>query len=77
MCVSYSLFLPMPIIPTSNYFCSYVRWWLQVLNEVQGFLRFLDDVYATFGLEYTMALSTRPESYLVSLQAWLLILCKF
>lgn len=37
----------------------------QVMSEVQGFLKFLDEVYATFGLEYSMALSTRPESYLV------------
>jgi threonyl-tRNA synthetase len=36
------------------------------MTEVQGFLRLLDDVYSTFGLEYSMALSTRPESYLVS-----------
>jgi hypothetical protein len=39
--------------------------WVQVMTEVQGFLRLLDDVYSTFGLEYSMALSTRPESYLV------------
>ncbi len=38
----------------------------QVMSEVQGFLKFLDEVYGTFGLGYSMALSTRPESYLVS-----------
>jgi len=38
----------------------------QVQSEVQGFLQMLDEVYGTFGLDYSIALSTRPESYLVS-----------
>lgn len=33
----------------------------QVAAEVQGFLRMLGEVYETFGLEYSLALSTRPE----------------
>jgi threonyl-tRNA synthetase len=36
-----------------------------VQAEVQGFLKMLDEVYGTFGLDYSIALSTRPESYLV------------
>ena len=36
------------------------------MAEVQNFLKMLDEVYGVFGLEYTMALSTRPEGYLVS-----------
>jgi threonyl-tRNA synthetase len=42
----------------------------QVMAEVQGFLQLLDDVYTVFGLEYSMALSTRPESYLV--RVWIM-----
>lgn len=38
---------------------------LQVMAEVQGFLKLLGEVYGVFGLDYSMALSTRPESYLV------------
>jgi hypothetical protein len=34
------------------------------MKEVTSFLKMLDEVYAIFGLDYTMALSTRPESYL-------------
>ena len=44
-------------------FC--VLWHAQVQAEVQGFLKMLDEVYGTFGLDYSIALSTRPESYLV------------
>lgn len=43
---------------------------LQVMGEVQGFLKFLGEVYSTFGLDYSMALSTRPESYLVRTPAF-------
>lgn len=42
----------------------------QVMAEVQGFLQFLGEVYNTFGLDYSMALSTRPEGYLGSLELW-------
>lgn len=42
----------------------------QVMQEVTGFLRMLDDVYATFGLDYSVALSTRPEGYLGELEMW-------
>lgn len=40
------------------------------MEEVVGFLGFLDEVYSVFGLEYTMALSTRPEGYLGTLDLW-------
>lgn len=43
---------------------------MQVMEEVVGFLGFLDEVYSVFGLEYTMALSTRPEGYLGTLDLW-------
>mmetsp|Transcript_15794 Transcript_15794/g.46666 ORF Transcript_15794/g.46666 Transcript_15794/m.46666 type:complete len:434 (+) Transcript_15794:1567-2868(+) len=42
----------------------------QVLQEVQTFLKILGEVYATFGLTYSMALSTRPEGYLGELDLW-------
>lgn len=42
----------------------------QVLEEVKAFLRMLDDAYRVFGLTYKMALSTRPESYLGTLEQW-------
>ena len=40
------------------------------MQEVQSFLKMLDEVYAVFGLTYTMALSTRPEGYLGELELW-------
>ncbi|KAG2502057.1 hypothetical protein HYH03_000551 [Edaphochlamys debaryana] len=42
----------------------------QVMAEVTGFLKFLGEVYDVFGLDYTMALSTRPEGYLGDLELW-------
>jgi threonyl-tRNA synthetase len=37
---------------------------MQVMSEVKSFLQMMDEVYGIFGLDYTMALSTRPEGYL-------------
>lgn len=34
------------------------------MSEVTSFLKMLNEVYGIFGLDYTMALSTRPEGYL-------------
>lgn len=34
------------------------------MGEVKSFLQMMDEVYGIFGLDYTMALSTRPEGYL-------------
>jgi threonyl-tRNA synthetase len=34
------------------------------MSEVTSFLKMMDEVYTIFGLDYTMALSTRPEGYL-------------
>lgn len=42
----------------------------QVMEEVSSCLKMLDDVYQTFGLTYKAALSTRPESYLGTLEQW-------
>ncbi|WIA11803.1 hypothetical protein OEZ86_002795 [Tetradesmus obliquus] len=42
----------------------------QVMGEVKSFLQMMDEVYGIFGLDYTMALSTRPEGYLGELELW-------
>eukprot|EP01025_Chloroclados_australasicus_P039895 TRINITY_DN4154_c0_g1_i3.p1 TRINITY_DN4154_c0_g1~~TRINITY_DN4154_c0_g1_i3.p1 ORF type:complete len:731 (+),score=93.00 TRINITY_DN4154_c0_g1_i3:222-2414(+) len=42
----------------------------QVMQEVSSFLKMLSEVYGIFGLEYTLALSTRPEGYLGELELW-------
>lgn len=42
----------------------------QVEDEVGNFLTMLDEVYGTFGLNYTMALSTRPPEYLGEVEVW-------
>lgn len=42
----------------------------QVQEEVQNYLEFMDEIYAIFGLDYEMALSTRPEGYLGELALW-------
>jgi len=42
----------------------------QVMVEVSNFLKMLDEVYAIFGLDYELALSTRPEKYLGEIETW-------
>jgi len=42
----------------------------QVMQEVSGFLKMMGEVYGIFGLDYEMALSTRPESYLGEIETW-------
>lgn len=42
----------------------------QVRSEITSFLKMLDEVYRVFGLEYKMALSTRPEGYLGDIEVW-------
>ncbi len=42
----------------------------QVEQEIGIFLTMLDEVYGTFGLDYSMKLSTRPEKYLGELEQW-------
>ena len=41
-----------------------------MLQEVSAVLHMLDEAYRVFGLTYKMALSTRPESYLGTLEQW-------
>lgn len=43
---------------------------LQVKSEIIGFLKMLGEVYGVFGLDYTLALSTRPEGYLGEIELW-------
>ena len=40
------------------------------MEEVSACLRMLDEVYKVFGLTYKAALSTRPQSYLGTLEQW-------
>lgn len=42
----------------------------QVQKEVLDFLKFMDEVYAIFGLEYSLALSTRPTDYMGEIAMW-------
>ena len=42
----------------------------QVLKEVSSVLAMLAEVYKVFGLTYKLALSTRPEGYLGTLEQW-------
>jgi threonyl-tRNA synthetase len=42
----------------------------QVRQEITSFLKMLDEVYHIFGLEYKMALSTRPEGFLGETSLW-------
>lgn len=42
----------------------------QVMQEVSGFLKMLNEVYGIFGLDYELALSTRPEKYLGEIETW-------
>jgi len=42
----------------------------QIEQEINGALDFLKFVYARFGFEFSLALSTRPEKYLGSIEQW-------
>ncbi|GAB4814792.1 hypothetical protein N2152v2_001838 [Parachlorella kessleri] len=42
----------------------------QVKSEITAFLRMMGEVYAIFGLDYKMALSTRPEGHLGESELW-------
>ena len=42
----------------------------QIKSEMAGCLDFLKFVYTTFGYTYQLKLSTRPESFLGSIEVW-------
>lgn len=42
----------------------------QVKAEISSYLKMMGEVYDAFGLDYKMALSTRPEGYLGELEVW-------
>lgn len=42
----------------------------QVKAEILAYLKMMGEVYDVFGLDYKMALSTRPEGYLGELEVW-------
>ena len=42
----------------------------QLSNELIGVIRFVKDLLAIFGFDYTVAISTKPEKYIGSDEAW-------
>lgn len=42
----------------------------QVQKEVLDFLKLMDEVYAVFGLDYSLALSTRPIDFMGEIAVW-------
>tara|TARA_B100000886_G_scaffold71038_2_gene45226 strand:+ start:39974 stop:41173 length:1200 start_codon:yes stop_codon:yes gene_type:complete len=42
----------------------------QVDKEIKDFLSFLDKIYTSFGFEFEVELSTRPEKYIGELENW-------
>lgn len=42
----------------------------QIIGEIQGVARLIDEVYAKFGFEYAVELSTRPENSIGSDEEW-------
>lgn len=42
----------------------------QIQSEIDSCLEFLSRVYETFGFEFSLALSTRPETYLGDVDVW-------
>lgn len=42
----------------------------QVLSEIQGVMRLIDEVYSKFGFSYEIELSTRPENSIGSDEEW-------
>lgn len=42
----------------------------QIQSEIDSCLEFLSHVYGTFGFEFNLVLSTRPDSYLGDLDVW-------
>lgn len=42
----------------------------QVMDEIQGVMRLIDDVYQKFGFSYEIELSTRPENSIGSDEEW-------
>ena len=41
-----------------------------MMAEVSKFIRMMEEVYNVFGLQYKMALSTRPDDYMGELEQW-------
>ncbi len=42
----------------------------QVLDEIKGVARLIDEVYKRFGFEYDVELSTKPEKFIGSIEDW-------
>ena len=44
--------------------------WEQVESEIQGVVRLFDELYSTFGLSYTIEVSTMPEDHIGEKETW-------
>jgi threonyl-tRNA synthetase len=42
----------------------------QIESEIKNMISLIDKIYKVFGFEYSVALSTRPEDYMGSLELW-------
>ena len=45
----------------------------QIIPEIQNVARMIDEVYARFGFEYSVELSTRPEDSIGSDEEWVVV----
>ena len=44
--------------------------WEQMKDEIKGVIRLFDEIYTTFGLPYTIELSTMPEDHMGDVKDW-------
>ena len=44
--------------------------WDQMKDEIKGVIRLFDEIYTTFGLPYTIELSTMPEDHMGDVKDW-------
>ncbi len=42
----------------------------QIKDEIKGVLKLIDEIYSTFGFSYSVALSTRPDDFMGSIELW-------
>lgn len=42
----------------------------QLLSEIKHLIKLYDDIYSTFGLDYNIELSTRPEDFIGDIKVW-------
>jgi len=42
----------------------------QIKDEIIGVIKCIDEIYSTFGFEYAIELSTRPEDFMGDIEDW-------